>query len=158
MSDINIVQEPQSFFQNRNVVIGLCIAIILYSSFLADHVPESLVNLMDSCVGKGISLVVVAYISYKQPLVGILMVAAYIFTIQKINTSSKKVAKKVTFKDPVIEETVISDVAPVEEPVEQVVQVVPEEHVEEVAPPQRTPPTPIPMSMSSSSELVGSPL
>ena len=156
---MKFISGDMSFFQNPKVVIGMTILIIVYCSFLVDHIPDQIKEAMDSCIGKGIILALIAYIASKSPIIGILLAAAFIFTVQKLNKGDDK---SVTFSDPLVtneepdtvqvveEDEVVEDTNDTDEAQNQPSQ--PEEATQSVPIP-----SPLP-SGNGDSELQGAPL
>ena len=91
-----IIRKTVSFFERKSVVVVMSLAIVLYCMFFADCVPSKVRQMMNTSAGKLVALVIVAYIASKQPIIGILLVAAYIFSI---NRQSDAEEKKVTFSE-----------------------------------------------------------
>ena len=72
-------------FQNNNFVLIISVIIVLYAGFTAPALPDSVIILFDTIIGKIVLLFLIGYVASKNVQVALLIAVAFVITLQVAN-------------------------------------------------------------------------
>lgn len=81
----NSMMQQLSFLDDRNVVTGILIVLVLYAVFVAPRLSYQFARVFDNVIFKLVIFFLIVYLTIKSPVVGVIATIAFFMSLETLN-------------------------------------------------------------------------